>query len=193
MKNILPNEYDTIHVSKMYKCTLKISLFLISFKDFNFPWLGVEFPESSLTLKKIYSSPRPFPDLWQPCAKDWNENERYPHHKTTANQQWLPQHQVTPRNSNFFGCMVHFFGKNEVWGFSWNLMYTANVFSQWYFIVCDITLRLTSHKYIANCTILILGDYMSTFSDYMITDSIELTTLPIVSKLITFMHYIDYI
>ena len=68
MKNILPNEYNTIHVSKMYKCTLKISLFLISFKDFNFPWLGVEFPESSLTLKKIYSSPRPFPNLWQPCA-----------------------------------------------------------------------------------------------------------------------------
>ena len=111
MKNILPNEYNTIHVSKMYKCTLKISLFLISFKDFNFPWLGVEFPESSLTLKKIYSSPRPFPDLWQPCAKDWNETERYPHHKTTANQQWLPQHQVTPRNNNFFGCIVHFLVK----------------------------------------------------------------------------------
>lgn len=34
---------------------------------------------------------------------------------------------------------------------------------------------------------------MSTFSDYMIIDSIELTTLPIVSKLITFLYYIDYI
>ena len=34
---------------------------------------------------------------------------------------------------------------------------------------------------------------MSTFSDYMIIDSIELTTLRIVSKLITFLYYIDYI
>ena len=34
---------------------------------------------------------------------------------------------------------------------------------------------------------------MSTFSDYMIINSIELTTLPIVSKLITFLYYIDYI
>ena len=34
---------------------------------------------------------------------------------------------------------------------------------------------------------------MSTFSHYMIIDSIELTTLPIVSKLITFLYYIDYI
>lgn len=72
-------------------------------------------------------------------------------------------------------------------------MYTANVFTQLYFIVCDITLRLTSHKYIANCTILILGDYMSTFRDYMIMESIELTTLHILSKLITFIYYIDYI
>lgn len=34
---------------------------------------------------------------------------------------------------------------------------------------------------------------MSTVSDYMIIDSIELTTLAIVSKLITFLYYIDYI
>ena len=49
------------------KCTnvlLKFPLFLTSFKDFNFPWLEVKFPEFSLTLKNIFF---PFPDLWQPC------------------------------------------------------------------------------------------------------------------------------
>ena len=44
-------------------CTLKISL--NSFKDLTFPWLKVEFPDFSLTLKKL-SFPWPFPDLWQP-------------------------------------------------------------------------------------------------------------------------------
>ena len=40
------------------KCTnvlLKFPLFLTSFKDFNFPWLEVKFPEFSLTLKNIFS------------------------------------------------------------------------------------------------------------------------------------------
>ena len=49
------------------KCTnvlLKFLVFLTSFKDFNFPWLEVKFPEFSLTLKNIFF---PFPDLWQPC------------------------------------------------------------------------------------------------------------------------------
>ena len=57
-------QFNTIHVRKMYKCTLEISLIPDFFKDFNFPWLEVKFPEFSLTLKNIFF---PFPDLWQPC------------------------------------------------------------------------------------------------------------------------------
>jgi len=38
-------QYNTIHVCKLYKCTLEISLFLTSLKRLNFPWLNVKFPE----------------------------------------------------------------------------------------------------------------------------------------------------
>ena len=38
-------QYNTIHVCKMYKCTLEISLFLSSLKGLNFPWLKVKLPD----------------------------------------------------------------------------------------------------------------------------------------------------
>ena len=54
----VPIKHD---VRKMYKCTLKISLPLTSFKDFNFPWLEVKLPDFFLTLRKFYF-PSQFPD-----------------------------------------------------------------------------------------------------------------------------------